>query len=234
MKVAVFSVVRNEAWMLPHFLRHYAQVADDIYIIDDQSDDGTRAIAEAHPKVTLLNYPYPTGLHEGDLARAYEQLTREYAGGRVDWVLCPDADEFLVHADLRVLLAEQQRLGVRAIQADGILCGADAMPQTTGPLWDALPYRQRHAAYSKTIILAGDLPVRFGPGRHTTSLPGIRPARPGVTLYHCCYLSPEWVEARLAKNFGRIPERPGLAEEEAYRRQRALAARWWRPDEAEP
>jgi hypothetical protein len=232
MTLHVWTIERNEARMLPHFLRHYAPLADRLFVVDDQSDDGTRALAAAHPKVTLLDYPYPTGLHEGDLARAYEALTRESSRGHADWVLCPDADEFLVHADLRRLLAEQQRLGTQAIQADGVLCGADEMPETTGPLWEALPYRQAHAAYSKTIILAGDLPVRFGPGRHTTSLPGVRAVpRPGVTLYHCCYLSPAWVEARLAKNFARIPERPGLAEEEAYRRQRALALRWWRPGE---
>ena len=44
----------NEERMLPLFFRYYDTFIDRYYIHDNGSDDGSLAILEAHPRVTIL------------------------------------------------------------------------------------------------------------------------------------------------------------------------------------
>lgn len=223
MRVEVYSVIRNERYLLPHFLRHYEQFADRIVLLDDRSDDGTREIARAHPKVTLCDYPFLTGLCEADLSQAYRDATRLAATQGVDWVLCPDADEFLYHPEMRMMLEAERAHGARAIGSYGLLCGADAVPETEGPLWEACPHRKPHLQYNKTLILDPALDWTLSWGRHRVELPeGEKVCHTGVILFHCCYLSPAYTRERITKNFARMPDGQMRGEERDYRIQRAM------------
>ena len=52
--ILVFSTVRNEALRLPHFLDHYRKLgARHFLIVDNDSDDDTRAFLAAQPDVSL-------------------------------------------------------------------------------------------------------------------------------------------------------------------------------------
>jgi len=65
----IFSIVRNDAYILPYFIRHYSTFADQIFIIDDHSTDNTKEIANSFPKVTVLDYEYNNGFDEDDFRR---------------------------------------------------------------------------------------------------------------------------------------------------------------------
>lgn len=54
-KVIVLTPVRNEAWILHRFLKATSTYADHIIVLDQFSDDGSQAICEQYPKVTLLH-----------------------------------------------------------------------------------------------------------------------------------------------------------------------------------
>jgi hypothetical protein len=86
--------VRNEAWILERFLRCAATWADHIVIADQHSDDGSREIAAAHPKVTLVDNPsreYDEAARQRILLEAARAIPA--AGRRI--LIALDADEAL-------------------------------------------------------------------------------------------------------------------------------------------
>jgi len=100
----VISIVRNESYLLPAFLRHYRVLGVERFIIlDDRSVDGTRDYLAAQPDVMLVTDPEH---HFGDRVQAFGShdalrmpvvwrtaLMRRFGCGR--WCLVIDADEFL-------------------------------------------------------------------------------------------------------------------------------------------
>ena len=53
--VALFAIVRNEMYFLPHLLRHYRALGlREFCFLDDRSDDGTRAFLMAQPDCVVI------------------------------------------------------------------------------------------------------------------------------------------------------------------------------------
>jgi len=86
--------IKNEAWILDRFLQCASTWADHIIVADQQSDDGSRAIARSYKKVTLIDNDTP----------AYDEAARQKllidaaralpcSGKRI--LLALDADEML-------------------------------------------------------------------------------------------------------------------------------------------
>src|SRR3989338_1733301 len=100
MKVHIFSIMWNEEYILPYFLRHYSTFADKIFIINDHSTDKTTTIARSNNKVTVLDYKYKPGLDEANFNRCFTRYYKKYSRGVADWVMCVDADEFIYHPNL--------------------------------------------------------------------------------------------------------------------------------------
>src|SRR3990167_4792623 len=91
MRINVFSIMYNEEFMLPHFLKHYEKFADRIFIIDDHSTDRTAEIAKAHPKVEYSVYEHE-GLNEQEFNDTFYKF---YKANPSDWAVVVDCDEFL-------------------------------------------------------------------------------------------------------------------------------------------
>ncbi len=86
--------IKNEEHNLGRFLRCASQWADHIVIADQQSSDRSRAIAERHPKVTLIDNPhsrYDEEARQRLLLEAARSLPR--IGKKV--LIALDADEML-------------------------------------------------------------------------------------------------------------------------------------------
>lgn len=90
--VIVLTPVRNEAWILPTFLACAALWADRIIVADQGSDDGSRAIAAAHPKVAVIDNP-ERRFGEGERQRLLIDAARQVPGPRL--LVALDADELL-------------------------------------------------------------------------------------------------------------------------------------------
>ena len=85
--------VRNEAWILPAFLKAAAGWADRVIVADQHSTDGSDAICHTAPKTTLI-YNSSDCYHEGNRQSLLLGKARELDGNQCTF-LALDADEML-------------------------------------------------------------------------------------------------------------------------------------------
>ncbi|MFX0546076.1 glycosyltransferase family 2 protein [Roseovarius sp. S1116L3] len=131
-----FSTVRNEIVRLPYWLEHHRKLGvDHFLIVDNDSDDGTRAYLAAQPDVSVWRTP-----HSYRLSRfGVDWLTwLQMRHGHGHWCLTADADELLIYPfhDTRPLPALTEWLDRRGTVSFGALM-LDMYPK--GPLSTA-PY----------------------------------------------------------------------------------------------
>jgi glycosyltransferase involved in cell wall biosynthesis len=203
MKIDVYSIMRDEIAILPYFLRHYETFADRIFVWDDGSDDGTREILEAHPKVKLL----PCNMDGADdvyyvkyLWNQYEEISR----GHADWVICVDADEFVYHPDIIQRINELTKRGDKRVRLDGYTMYHPIFPITTGQIYDEIKVGWPDMWSRKTVLFTPDMHMTWKPGRHNCvsnrHVPTIMDS--GINLLHFRYLGPEYFLERNRKNCG--------------------------------
>lgn len=90
-QLIVTTPIRNEAWILEAFLTATSLWADRIILIDQQSTDGSREIAQKFQKVTLLDNPYKE-INMAATRRILFQEVKKIQGDIILFTL--DADEF--------------------------------------------------------------------------------------------------------------------------------------------
>jgi glycosyltransferase involved in cell wall biosynthesis len=119
-KLIVFSVVRNEADILPTFLDHYRKLGVDRFvIIDNNSTDGTREILWNEGDVSLyFSKQKFTAALRG--RQWIDFLARRHALDR--WIIVVDADEMLTYSNCDVrplpeLIAVLNSLGLKRLFA---------------------------------------------------------------------------------------------------------------------
>ena len=204
-KLHVYTTVWNEAYMIKYFLRYYETVADRIFVIDDNSDDGTRDVIKSCSKATLLEYPFKSGFSEIEKTLCLSTEYREHSRD-AEWVICVDCDEFIYHPNLRDHLDLRRQQGYNALKTTGYFFLSEEIPDTDGQLFDAMPYTFRKSSWDKEVVFDPKLDVNFTPGGHppTPFPPGTRMIRKGLALYHCCYLSKQWIADHLKLRLQRM------------------------------
>jgi hypothetical protein len=88
----VLTPVRNEAWILPAFLKATSLWADYIIIADQMSTDGSRDIYTQYEKVILVDNPR-TEMHQARTRQLLFDAAKKIEGDKILFTL--DADEFL-------------------------------------------------------------------------------------------------------------------------------------------
>lgn len=204
MKIIVFSICWNQAHILPFWLRHYASFVDEICVFDEQSNDGSRDLIKACPKVVLRDWPYQSGIEEDlFLQFAYEWYPR--AAPAYDWVMWPDTDEFLYHPDILGVLHEALRRRIEVIQPWGYNMMCEGLPPDDGrQLWEICRKGVHAPLYNKPVIFRPASLIRWDRGKH--HLEGCTPKvwdDSGIKLLHYRYLGYEYTKKRNAINLER-------------------------------
>ena len=193
MKIHVYSIVRNDRYILPYFLRHYSTFADRIFIIDDHSTDDTAEIAKANPKVTLLPFEYDRGMNEDDFNDCLEKSYKKYSRGNADWVICVDSDEFIYNKDIIFELAKQSIDKNKVLRSEGYMMVSEVLPSGNGQIYDECKKGVRTKSYDKTVIFNPEIDITFSHGRHFSQYPtDIIAVNAGMLLLHYRYLSKEY------------------------------------------
>lgn len=98
----VLTPVRNEAWILPAFLKATSLWADCIIIADQNSTDGSREIAMQYKKCIVIDNNAKE-MHQAATRRLLFDKAAEVCKGRRALVFALDADEFLAYGGVECL-----------------------------------------------------------------------------------------------------------------------------------
>jgi len=92
--LAVVACMRNEMFMLPHFLRHYRELGVKSFLIADNcSDDGTREYLMEQPDVAVFSVDTDYSISQYGVSWQMNIVANLRVGR---WSLIADADELLV------------------------------------------------------------------------------------------------------------------------------------------
>lgn len=221
MKVDVYTVVRNEEYMIKYFLRHYSTFAERIFVFDDHCDDKTVEIVEHHPYAAIIPYPFNNGFNEEDFAQCYYDAYQKYSRGKADWVICVDCDELVYDKNILRYLESAKSRGIQAIQNTSYFMVSTELPETDKQIYDVCKEGVRSPRYDKTTVYSPEIDFKYGPGRHTYTAPGIKVER-GLLMLHYRYLSYSYFVDRMTKNFSRMPNK----EDFKYRMDRGF--KWYK------
>lgn len=212
MTIWLYTVVRDEAHLVPWFLQHYGPIVDRMLVYDAGSVDGTPDLFRAGG-AEVRPFLGPDGIDDLWLASWASVQYRE-ARGQADWVLWPDVDELIVPAggagDLRVTLAALQAMGVTLPRTAGYQMLARRYPaDTTQPLTALVREGIPDDNYSKPVVLQPSVDLQWSVGKHLYYPQGrvTRTAEPALWLLHYRYLGLSYVVERHARNMGRTSER---------------------------
>lgn len=163
-KVWVFAICKDEAQMLPWFLRHYSTFADQIIIFDEQSTDGSRELIQACPKADLRGWPWK-GLNDERFRWAINNFHME-AYGQVGWILWTDIDELLYHPDMLGMLARAK--GDLIPSTGYALISPTGWPADDGQsqIYDLVKTGIRQDNYDKKTLWRSALKIEHTFGRH--------------------------------------------------------------------
>jgi hypothetical protein len=98
MEIEVITMMYNEAFLAPLFVRHYAPWVDKFTVFYSESIDGTRheletAAAQCGVKsLDIVPFEFPMGF---DDLRKTERINQAVRESSADFVICVDADEFV-------------------------------------------------------------------------------------------------------------------------------------------
>lgn len=216
MNILVCAHVRNEAALMPFFLRHYATFASCIIIFDDGSTDGTREIVAAHPIAELRDLPF-TGLDEGKLlALAHEEVRK--ARDKCGIVMWPDVDEFITHSDVPAALKRYMQAGYDVVRPLGFNAVGEGLPEDDGKsqLLDLMTIGVPAPVYSKPIIVNPAATIEWGLGKHVIARPGTRinpwgdvyaPDPWRLRLHHFRFLGFKYCSERNARQYARSTDK---------------------------
>lgn len=208
MRIDLYCHVYNDAYMLAYWLRHYEQLVDRIFIYDAGSTDGTRELAQAHPKVKLIDWD----CHEVN-EQAYIDLAHsapmQYSKGEADWFIWADADELIYHPRLLEVLADHTSKGHTVLQADeGYAMFHDGLVDTPGQIYDVVRTGSEHDIYRKAIVInPNEAQFTFSWGKHYTYPQGSTVVTPAeFVLLHYGWWGDEFAMSRYHGKLDRLSQ----------------------------
>lgn len=210
-RVWVFTICKNEARMMPFFLRHYSTFAEKIIVYDEQSDDGTRKLVAACPKAQIWEWPH-RGLNDEEFTAKINQLGSDNFAAMCDWVIFADVDELLHHPDILRVLSEAKEDMIRATGYALISPDGFPNPEWGGQLYEMVKMGIRQPNYDKFICWRPGVKVVHTIGRHTDGpwpkCAGKRGSEPKLKLLHCHHVGGvEWTRRINQRNYDRAVDK---------------------------
>ena len=118
-QIAAFMKVRNETLRLPYNLEYHRKLGvDHFFIVDNDSDDGTREWLVSQSDVTCFHSDLPLNLSDAG-AKWFNALLNRFGIGR--WCLTIDADELFVFPECESISLADYTTSLDRENADAVL-----------------------------------------------------------------------------------------------------------------
>jgi len=165
---AIITMVHNEPFFLPIWLRYYSQFfrPEDIYVLDNESTDGSTAIhrGEFRSETVKMNRVDHTWM-----VRTIEQKQKQLFDEGYDLVLVTDVDELVVPdpslGDLGDYMDTMVEPFVTCMGYEMVhLPDREGPLDPTRPVLDQRSFWTENAAYNKSALATG--PSTWEPGFH--------------------------------------------------------------------
>jgi hypothetical protein len=198
MTLHVHSIMRDEARILPYWLRHYERYASAIFVWEGGSTDGTREMLDAHPLVTVFDQAREglDDLYFTECFMRYVELSR----GQADWCVAVAADEFVYHADLANQLEHLTEIHARKVRLEGYTMYADHFPITSAQIYDEVQHGYPDIWSCKTVLFDPRVDMHWKPGLHV-EVSGDKHTRADIKLLHYRYLGADYYLERTRRNY---------------------------------
>lgn len=187
MRMVCITIAWNEEELLPVFLKHYEEFCEKIIVYDNESDDRTPEICDAHPLVERRVYKTDGQIRDDVYLQIKNSAWKEFRD--YDWVCVLDLDEFVYHPHLKEHLALCKMRGISIPQTTGYSMWSDTMPTTEKPIWEQITKGMRDTWYDKTPIFDPVLleDIHYKHGCHACFPSGmvVFDRFPELKLLHC-------------------------------------------------
>lgn len=210
MRIWIYTIVFNEAKILPYFLRNYSPWVERIVAwVDQATNDGTVEILKANPKVELRTWPHKTGLDDAEfIATANHWPSTEGRKENCEWVGFVDADELLWHPDPQGML---RNADVDIIRAKGFaLISPDGLPKDDGrQIYEQVKTGAFQENENKYLLWRPGFDVHHHHGRHDRpTFNGRIDEKFRMKNYHCHFIGGAApTKARNKRNFDRANDK---------------------------
>jgi glycosyltransferase involved in cell wall biosynthesis len=198
LRVHVYTMAWNEEVMLPHFLNHY-QIFDKIVVYDNESDDKSAELLDAHEKVDRRVIATNGKKVQGALTNFKNNAWKE-SRGVADYVIVCDTDEFLFHPNLIDAIKRMRSQGGTIMFPEGYQMLSAESPPSDDNLLETIQVGSRDTPYDKCVLFDPNAisEINFRTGCHVCDPQGILKyfRVPGLALLHYRYLDERRVFAR--------------------------------------
>lgn len=207
--VHLYSILWNEADMLPFFFRHYDALVDRYFLYDNGSTDASPELLRAHPKVTPGTFTIKGQSFIFESRDFFCEVWKQ-SRGKADWVIVVDMDEHLYHPEGKAYLTACQRAGITLVPARGYQMVAASFPAPGSYLVESVRDGWPLAQYDKICVFQPGAidEIGYGPGRHKAKPLGhvVRPPGVELKLLHYKDLGEEYRMRRTAELRARTSE----------------------------
>lgn len=201
MTVVGVTMVRDEADIIEHTLRHMATQVDFLIVSDNRSTDGTTDILQS----LVGKLRVPLLLHRDDTV-GYEQSKKMTALARAaaeefrcDWIVPFDADEIWYAPNGNLSRFLDQWPNVHIIEAslyDHVATALDD-PDDANPI-SRIKWRRSYAATLPKVAVRSHESLRIGMGNHDAEYSfAPRHSRHQLAIRHFPYRSPEQIVRKI-------------------------------------
>lgn len=174
MKLVVITMARNEEKIIPHFIKHYSDIADKIIVVDHRSEDSTIKTAQKTAEELGVNLEIKLLANKGfneDMKKSVFQSVSKACRDEFDVAIVVDTDEFWHFRKGHTRGAIEALWNVvgdnLAIKPEGYHMISDSFPEYTGvKLVDIIKRGTRDERFDKPGCFSTKLDLIAGPGMH--------------------------------------------------------------------